>query len=160
MLKRWSSAFIIENFGHLNWFTSCRRYLITSYIRFQGLYVITFQLVVPMDRKQSYPNLEAHPHMGPHIWPDLQCKFHATPLPFSHTPSTGINRFQSKSQLTYQACWSPMGVSNQVVSLYQRLKQQTVFNKLISMGRTTSLVSAHNFKIKPFPRWKWEPNYH
>ena len=32
------------------------------------LYVTTFQLVVPKDRKQSYQNLEAHPHMGPHIW--------------------------------------------------------------------------------------------
>ena len=108
------------------------------------LYKTTFQLVVPKNRKQSYPNPEAHPHMGPHVWPDLQCEFQATPLPFSHTPSTGTNHFQSKSQLIYQACWFPMAVSNQVASLDQRLRQRTVLNKIIPMDRTTSLASTHN----------------
>jgi len=97
------------------------------------LYVTTFQLVVPKDRKQSYPNPEAHPHMGSHVWPDLQCEFQATPLPF-----------QFKSQLIYQACWFPMAVSNQVTLLDQRLRQRTVLNKIIPMDRTTSLASAHN----------------
>ena len=68
------------------------------------LYETTFQLVVSKNRKQNYQNPEAHPHMGSHVWPDLQCEFQATSLPFSHMPSTGINHFQSKSQLTYQAC--------------------------------------------------------
>ena len=76
------------------------------------LYKTTFQLVVPKNRKQSYPNSEAHPHMGSHVWPDLQCEFQATLLAFSHTPSMGTNYFQSKSQLIYQACWFPMAVSN------------------------------------------------
>ena len=98
------------------------------------------------------------PHMGPHVWPNLQCEFQARPLPFSHTTSTGINYFKSNSQLTYRACWFPMAVSNQVVSLDRRLKQWTVFNNLISMGRTTSLASTHNFKNKPFPWLKWEPD--
>ena len=115
------------------------------------LYETTFQLVVPKDRKQSYPNPEAHPHMGPHVWPDLQCEFQATPLPFSHTPSTGTNHFQSKSQLIYRVCWFPMAVSNQVVSLNQKVKQRTVLNKIIPMGRTASLASVHNIKDKPFP---------
>ena len=144
MLKRWSSAFMTENCGDPNRFTSCRRYLIISYVQFWGLYVTTFQLVVPKDRKQSYQNLEAHPHMGPHVWPDLQCEFQATLLPFSHTPSMGTNYFQSKSQLIYQACWFPMAVSNQVASLDQRLRQRTVLNKIVPMDRTTSLASAHN----------------
>jgi len=114
------------------------------------LYVTTFQLVVPKDRKQSYPNPEAHPHMGPHVWPDLQCEFQATLLPFSHTPSMGTNYFQSKSQLIYRACWFPMAVSDQVVPLDQRLRQRTVLNKIIPMDRTTSLTSAHNFKTSHF----------
>jgi len=97
------------------------------------LYKTTFQLVVPKNRKQSYLNPEAHPHMGPHVWPDLQCEFQATPLPF-----------QFKSQLIYQACWFPMAVSNQVTLLDQRLRQRTVLNKIIPMDRTTSLASAHN----------------
>ena len=109
------------------------------------LYEIIFQLVVPKNRKQSYSNPEAHPHMGPHVWPDLQCEFQATPLPFSHTPSMGTNHFQSKSQLIYQACWFPMAVSDQVVSLDQRLRQRTVLIKIIPMDRTTFLASAHNF---------------
>ena len=74
-----------------------------------GLYVTTFQSVVPKDRKQSY---QAHPHMGPYILPDLQCEFQSTPLPFSHSPSMDINHFQSKSQLIYRVCWFPMAVSN------------------------------------------------
>ena len=114
------------------------------------LYVTTFQLVVPKDRKQSYPNPEAHPHMGSHVWPDLQCEFQATLLPFSHTPSMGTNYFQSKSQLIYQACWFPMAVSNQVASLDQRLRQRTVLNKIVPMDRTTSLASAHNLKSSHF----------
>jgi len=95
------------------------------------LYKTTFQLVVPKNRKQSYPNPEAHPHMGPHVWPDLQCEFQATPLPF-----------QFKSQLIYQACWFPMAVSNQVASLDQRLRQRTVLN-------ITNFCPQ--LKIKPFP---------
>ena len=36
MLKRWSSAFKTENCVDPDRFTSCRRYLITSYVQFQG----------------------------------------------------------------------------------------------------------------------------
>ena len=144
MVKQWSSVFVTENSGNPDRFTSCRRYLITNYVQFWGLYVANFQLAVPKDRKQSYPNPEARPHMGPHVWPDLQCEFQATPLPFSHMPSTGTNHFQSKSQLIYQACWFPMAVSNQVASLDQRLRQRTVLNKIVPMDRTTSLASTHN----------------
>ena len=86
------------------------------------LYVTTFQLVVPQgpETKLLKPK-GASPHGTPRlawspmwvlVWPDLLCEFQATPLPFSHTPSMGKHHFQSKSQLTYRACWFPMAVSN------------------------------------------------
>ena len=135
MLKRWSSAFMTENCGDPNRFTYCRRYLIISYVQFWGLYVTTFQLAVPKGPKIKLPEPRGAPHMGPHAWPNLQCEFQATPLPFSHSPSTSINHFQSKSQLTHRTCWFPMAVSNQVVSLDQRLTQWTVLKKINFNGQ-------------------------
>ena len=153
MLKQWSSAFIIENCGDPDRFISCRRYLITSYVQFQGC---TNNLSI--SRTQGPETKLPEPRGGPpHGTPRLAWSpmwVSATPLPFSRSSSTGINHFQSKSQLIYWACWFPMALSNQVVSLDQRLRQRTVLNKIIP--RTTSLASAHNIKNKPFPWLKWE----
>ena len=74
----------------------------------------------------------------------------------SLTPKHGYKSFPIQEPTNLPDLLDPMAVSNQVVSLDQRLKQWTVLNKLISTSRTTSLASAQNFKNKPFPWLKWD----
>lgn len=85
--ERWRSAFITENCGDPDWFTSCRRYLFTSHAQFATLCIATWQLIVFEDRNGEYPNLQAYPHMRFHVWPNHQCELLATPIPFICSPA-------------------------------------------------------------------------
>ena len=158
MLKRWSSAFKTENCGDQDQFTSCRRYLIISYVQFWGLYVTTFQLAVPKGPEIKLPEPRGAPPHGTQrlAWSSMWVSGYAHA--FLSRPKHGYKSFPIQEPTNLPDLLDPMAVSNQVVSLHQRLKQWTVLNKLISTSRTTSLASAHNFKNKPFPWLKWKPD--
>jgi len=70
---------MFKNCGDPDRFTSCKKYPTTSYGQLYGLHTTTFRLAVPKDWEYDYPNPETHPHMGPHVWPDLHVSFRLRP---------------------------------------------------------------------------------
>ena len=96
------------------------------------------------DRNCNYPNPGTHPHMGPHVWPDLQCEFHATPLPFSCTPSTGTEQFQSKNQLLPDFSWTPSSSKQLGKITWSSVKTTNgPYLESLSWAELPSLASAH-----------------
>ena len=139
---QWSSAFITENCGDPDRFTSCRRYLITSpaqlgrctwqpgdhlYSRI-GIWITRTQWRTPTRDPTS-----GHPH----------CGFQATALPFSDSASTGTDLFQFSTQLM-PVFASP--ITSKQLGRDHLINRQSHFRPLSSLylsGRTTLISFCH-----------------